>query len=268
MTLPLLVSLLFAPQALGDSGSLTLANGPYQHLLKTGQYFRYVRTLEQELVQSPANASLHASLALGYYLLGQHRFCEEEIQQALALADTAPAPPAAVSAQVHYLAGRLAMENTKYQAAANHLQAVLLLDPANSKAEYFLALCLQTLNQQETARAHFEHACDAAIYSWPCRALAEIELDSRNAIAAQRRAAQAIQIETRSPEAQLVAGKAAQSLADASAAESFFRRAAELDPSWEVPHYFLAHLYQKMPGKTAEAAHELALYQELYNASQ
>jgi Flp pilus assembly protein TadD len=268
MTLPLLVGLLLAPQALGDSGSLTLTNGPNETLLKTGQYFLYVRTKEQELAQSPANAGLHASLAVGYYLLGQHRFCEEEIRQALALMESSPTPSSAVSAQIHYLAGRLAMENTKFQAAANHFQAVLLIDPANSKAEYFLAICLQALNQNANARSHFEHACDAAVYSWPCRTLAEIELDDGDARDAQRRAKQAIEIEPTSPEAQLIAGKAAQALSETSAAVSFFRRAAELDQTWETPHYFLAHLYQKIPEKAAEAAHERALYQELYNASQ
>ena len=52
------------------------------------------------------------------------------------------------------------------------------------------------------------------------------------------------------PSRQLVAGKAAQALGDISAAAAFFRKAAELDESWEAPHYFLAHLYQKMPGKS------------------
>jgi tetratricopeptide (TPR) repeat protein len=265
MTLPLLVSLLFAPQTLGDSGSLTLNHGPNEDLLRTGQYFKYVRATEQELAQAPASAGLHASLALGYYLLGQRRFCEEEIQQALDLVDTAPI---ADSLQIHYLAGRLAMENTKYETAANHFQAALLLDAANSKAEYFLAVCLQSLNQQAKARAHLAHACAAAVYSWPCRALAEIELDDGNPEAAKRHANQAIQLEPASPQAQLVAGKAAQALGDKAAAVSFFRRAVELDQSWEVPHYFLAHLYQKMPGNASEASQELARYQELYNASQ
>jgi tetratricopeptide (TPR) repeat protein len=265
MTLPLLVGLLFAPQTLGDAGSLTVTHGPKDELLKTGQYFAYVRTIERELVQAPSHAGLHASLALGYYLLGQQRFCQEEIQLALALVDSAPA---AEAEQIHYLAGRLAMEDTKYQAAAHHFQAALLGDSQNSKAEYFLAVCLQALNQHAIARSHFEHACGAATYSWPCRALAEIELDDGNAAAAQRHAAQAIQIEPTSPEAQLIAGKVAQALGDAAAAVSFFRKAAELDESWEAPHYFLAHLYQKTPGKAAEAAQELALYRELYNASQ
>jgi tetratricopeptide (TPR) repeat protein len=268
MILPLLVSLLFAPQALGGSGSPTIDNGPHGALLKTGRYFEYVRTIEKELAASPSNAGLHAELALGYYLLGQRRFCEEEIHQALTLLETAVAPSSAASAQVHYLAGRLAMENTKYQAAASQFQAALILDPANSKIEYFLAVCLQAMNNHQGARSHFENACKAAQYSWPCRALAEAELDESNAAAAQGHATQAVQIEPTSAEAQLVAGKAAQALGDMSAAASFFGKAAELDKSWEVPHYFLAHLYQKTPGKSAEAAQELALYQELYNASQ
>jgi tetratricopeptide (TPR) repeat protein len=268
MTLPLLVSLLFAPQSLGGSGTLTLNNGPSEELLKTGRYFQYVRVIEQELVQSPSNAGLHASLALGYFLLGQHRFSDEEIQKALALLSAAPVPPASVSAQVHYLAGRLAMENTKYQAAANHFQAAVLLDPANSKIEYFLGVCLQALNQHERAKSHFEHACSAATYSWPCRAIADIELDDGNVVAAQRHATQAIQIEPTSPESQLVAGKVAERLGNTNEALAFFRRAAELDQSWEVPHYFLGHLYQKMPDKTADAAQERARFQELSNANQ
>jgi anaphase-promoting complex subunit 3 len=267
MILPLFVSLLLSSQATGDSGSLTLSNGANEVLLKNGQYFLYVRTIEQQLIQSPSNAGLHASLALGYHLLGQQRFSDEEIQQALTLVEKASSPPA-VSAQVHYLAARLAMENTKFQAAANHFHTALLLDPSNSKIEYFLGVCLQALNQQQSARAHFELACRAAVYSWPCRALAEIELDNRDAKAAQTHAAQAVQLEPTSGEAQLVAGKAAQAVGDTTAAVSFFARAAELDRTWEVPHYFLGHLYQKMPGKAADAAQELARFQELYNASQ
>jgi tetratricopeptide (TPR) repeat protein len=266
MIAPLLAALLFAPQAIGDSGSLTLTNGPNEALLRNGRYFQYVRTVEQELTRSPSNAELHASLALGYFLLGQRRFCDEEIQQALTLLEGAPSPPVAVSTQVHYLAGRLAMENTKYQSAVNHFQAALLLNPADSKIDYFLGVCLLAINQPQSAKLHFEHACRAALYSWPCRALADIELDEGKAAAAQRDAAQAVQLEPASAEAQLVAGKAAQALGDTPAAVSLFQRAAELDPSWEVPHYFLGHLYQKMPGRAAEAAQEQTRVQELYNA--
>jgi tetratricopeptide (TPR) repeat protein len=264
----LLFSLLLAPQSMGDSSSLILNNGPDEALLKAGQYFKYVRAIEQELVQSPSNAALHASLALGYHLLGQRRFCDEEIQQALALVDPPPVPPAGTAKQVHYLAGRLAMEDTKFQLAVSHFQTALLLDPANSKIEYFLGASLQALNQHGSAKSHFEHACQATTYSWPCRALAELELDDGNSTSAQTHAAQALKIEPTSPQAQLVAGKVAQALGNTSDALAFFQRAAELDQSWEAPHYFLAHLYQKMPGKAAEAARELALYQELFHANQ
>ena len=153
--------MLFAPQTLGDAGSLTFTHGANDELLKTGQYFAYVRNREKELLHAPSNAGLHAALALGYYLLGQQRFCEEEMQQALALVATAPV---AEAEQIHYLAGRLAMENTKFQAAAHHFDAALLARPGNSKAEYFLAVCLQALNQHASARARFEHACSAAAF--------------------------------------------------------------------------------------------------------
>ena len=165
--------LLLAGQLALDTGSLTHSNDPSQAMLQNGQYFEYVRTIEQELTNSPSDACLHASLALGYCLLGQHRFCDEEIRKALALLDgmprtessTAPANrgcpsqassarAAAVSAQVHYVAGRLDMENAKFKDALTHFEAALLVDPDNSKIEYFLSVCLQALNRREDARTH------------------------------------------------------------------------------------------------------------------
>ena len=98
--------------------------------------------------------------------------------------------------------------------------------------------------------------------------LAEIELDDKHPAAARRNAEQAIRIEPTSAEAQLVAGKAAEALGDTSAAVSFFERAAELDPSWEAPHYRLGQLYQTYPGRRRAAAHELARFQELSNDGQ
>jgi uncharacterized membrane-anchored protein len=98
--------------------------------------------------------------------------------------------------------------------------------------------------------------------------LAEIELDDKHPSAARRNAEQAIRIEPTSAEAHLVAGKAAAALGDTSAAVSFFERAAELDPSWEAPHYRLGLLYEAIPGKKAAAAHELARFQELSNDGQ
>jgi tetratricopeptide (TPR) repeat protein len=251
-----------------DTSSLTLPGNPSEAMLQNGRYFQYVRTIEEELTRSPSDPGLHASLALGYCLLGQRRFCDEEIQAALALVDKPDAKSIGASAQVHYVAGRLDMENTKFKDAASHFEAALLVEPNNTKIEYFLGVCLQALNRREGARIHFEHACSAASYSWPCRALAQIELDDKNAAAARMSAEQAVRIEPTSAEAQLVAGKAAEALGDTPAAVSFFQKAAELDPSWEAPHYRLGHLYEKMPGKNAAAAHEMARFQELSNDGQ
>jgi Flp pilus assembly protein TadD len=266
MIVPLFIGLLLASQSPSDLDSASLNSGPAETLLKSGNYFQYIRKIEQELIQSPLDAGLHASLALGYHLLGQRKFCDEEIQQALSLVNDSHSPD--VSVRVHYLAGRLDMEDKKYEAAIKELQLALVSDPANSKIEYFWGFSLQALNQRENARAHFEHACLAQDISWPCRALAEIELDEGKIAAAQQHSVQAVRIEPTSSEAQLAAGKSAQASGDKSRAVSFFREAAELDPDWEVPHFLLAHVYQELPGMAAEATHELMRFQELYNASQ
>jgi tetratricopeptide (TPR) repeat protein len=269
-----LARLLVVGQLAVDPSSFTLSGNSSETLLQNGRYFEYVRVVERELIGSPSNARLHASLALGYYLLGQRRFCKEEIQEALSLlgesrkGDSPGTEHNDAAGQVHYVAGRIYMGDKAYKDAAAQLQAALLLDPQNSKIEYFLGVCLQALDQSEGARTHFEHACQAGAYSWPCRALAEMELDDRNGVAARSSAEQAVRIEPTSAEAQFVAGKAAESARDTSAAVSFFRRAAELDPSWEAPHYSLARLYGNMPEKNAEAAKELAQFQELSSENQ
>ena len=191
MVWPLFIGLLLAPQSPSDLDSASLNSGPAEVLLKSGDYFQYIRRIEQDVIQSPSDAGLHASLALGYHLLGQRKFCEEEIQQALSLVKDSHSPD--VSVRVHYLAGRLDMEDKKYEPAIKEFQAALVFDPANSKIEYFLGFSLQALNQRENARLHFEHACRAEVISWPCRALAEIELDEGNVAAAQQHSKQSPQ---------------------------------------------------------------------------
>jgi tetratricopeptide (TPR) repeat protein len=263
MIWPLIAGLLLAPQSFGDSGTLALGNDPNEALLKSGQYFRYVRAIEQKLTQTPSDANLHASLALGYFLLGQRRFSEEEIQEALKLVKTSTG-----AAQVHYLAGRFAMESAQHAAAVRELQTALTLDPQNSKIEYFLGVSLEVTNQRANARAHFQHACSAGAFAWPCRALAEMELDDGNPSSALEHALKAVQMDPASAEARLAAGKSEQALGNKTTAISYFRKAAELDLSWEIPHFFLANLYQKMPDMAAEAKIERKRFEELYNASQ
>jgi tetratricopeptide (TPR) repeat protein len=284
----LIAKLFLAGQLVSDASALTLTSNPGEIMLQHGQYFKYIRTIEQELTKSPSDACLHASLALGYSLLGQHRFSDEEMQDALALLEqprqvdlatahsmceclscgSSPNAPIDASAQIHYTAGRLEMANGNFKDAVTHFQTALVNEPDNAKIEYFLGVCLQALDRREGARTQFDHACRAASYSWPCRALAEIELDEKNATAALKNAEQAIRLEPTSAEAHFVAGKAAEALGDTSAAIPFFQRAAELDPSWAAPHYRLWHLYGKIPGKSVVTAQELARFQELTNDGQ
>jgi tetratricopeptide (TPR) repeat protein len=231
-----------------------------ESLLHAGRTFAYVRALEADALREPANAQIHGSLALGYFLLRQSRFCREELQRALALDPR--------SIQANYIAGRIAMElEHDYPEAISHFRVVLSVAGDNFKARYFLGICLRNLGRNAEALREFRLASLNATYDWPFAAIAEEELDAGHAQAALDAALKAERINS-TAENLVLAGKSWQAVGNDAKALDCFVNAVKLDPSWDAPHYLLGRLYAKLPGKTAEAEHENALFATLRDAAQ
>ncbi len=218
--------------------------------------FGNLRRLLSAARQAPEDTGVTTDLALNYFLLGQHQLFREAIAGVLARDPR--------SAQAYYLRGRFALEAEQNpKAAAGDFQKALELAPASFKSDYYLGICLRQLGQFAAARAALQKACASSTYSWPFRALAELELDLNRAVAALPPALKAVELEPRSAENCLVAGKTYQALGQAEKAIPLYQQAARLDPLWEKPHFLLGNLYLAQPTTRALAAGELQTFQQL-----
>ncbi|HXW13479.1 MAG TPA: tetratricopeptide repeat protein, partial [Terriglobia bacterium] len=112
--------------------------------LRQGRTFASIRAYRQAEALQPRNGEVHRLLASDYFLLNQRRLFKEEIQEALAVDPD--------DQQAYYLAGRFAYEvEMNYAEAVDDLSKASRLNPADSKARYYLALSYGRLNEPDKA---------------------------------------------------------------------------------------------------------------------
>ena len=218
--------------------------------------FAEIHRLEARQKLSPNDAAIETDLALNLFVLGQTGLFHAALARALELDPQ--------SAQAHYLSGRFSLEADQNPSAASAaFRKVLELSPASFKAHYYLGVCLRQLARYDEAREEFRKAGQPGAYSWPFRALAEMELDLNRAPAALEPARKAVELEPRSADNHLIAGKVYQALGQTEAAISAWQEAAGLDPLWETPHFLLGNLYLAQPDTGGQGKRELEEFRKL-----
>jgi tetratricopeptide (TPR) repeat protein len=165
------------------------------------QVFTAIRTFESSEARNPGDANIETELALNFFLADQRQLFREAITKALKLDPNL--------GQAYYLTGRFALETQQDpEAACQAFRKVLQLAPDAEKARYFLAIALRDLGQSEAARDELQRVTRLTTYSWPFRALAEVELDLNSRQLALQAARKAIDLEPQSMDNFLIAGKA------------------------------------------------------------
>lgn len=166
------------------------------------------------------------------------------------------------STEAHVGKGYEYVKDERYQEAAGEFQAALALNPALVPARYQLAVCYFALGRRPEARSEFERlrkqtAADPSVVYYLGR-LDLLEGDSESAI----RRLKSISSEPPFPDAAYYLGSAYLKKNDLKSAETWLRKAAELNPRDFRIHDHLARVYQKA-GRRAEAEQEYARSSEL-----
>ena len=228
--------------------------------LRRGRTFASVRAYRQAEALRPRNGEIHRLLASDYFLLNQRKLFKEEIQEALAV------DPA--DQQAYYLAGRFAYEvEMNFAAAVNDLSKASRLNPADSKARYYLALSYGRLNKPDKAQSEFAQACESVEsaqekYPAPFRGIAEILLEKGDPASALQYLQRALRIDPDDAESHYLEAKAFLQLGQTEEAIAALKRSASLDPSYAEPEYLLGITYAKH-GQQALAQQAMARFRQI-----
>jgi tetratricopeptide (TPR) repeat protein len=226
--------------------------------LRRGRTFASIRAYRQAEALQPQNGEIHRLLASDYFLLNQRKLFKEEIQEALAVNPD--------DQQAYYLAGRFAYEvETNYAVAVDDLSKASRLNPADSKAHYYLALSYGRLNRPDEAQREFVRACESVEsekYTAPFRGLAEILLEKGNAASALQYLERALRIDPDDAESHYLEAKAFLQLGQTEEAIAALKRSVSLDPSYAEPEYLLGITYAKH-GQQALAQQAMARFRQI-----
>ncbi len=153
-------------------------------------------------------------------------------------------------------------QHDRFQEAAKEFQAALALNPALPRARYQLAVCYFALGQRREARGEFERlrqetGGDSSVLYYLGR-LDLLDGDPESAI----RRLQSVVAEPPFPDTAYYLGSAYRKKGDLKSAETWLRKAAEMDPRDFRIYDHLARVYQKA-GRRQEAEQEYARSSEL-----
>ena len=225
---------------------------------RRGRTFASVRAYRQAEALRPRNGEVHRLLASDYFLLNQRKLFKEEIQEALAVDPS--------DQQAYYLAGRFAYEvEMNYAAAVNNLAKASRLNPADSKAHYYLALSYGRLNKSDEAQSEFARACESVEsekYTAPFRGIAEVFLEKGDSASALQYLQRALRIDPDDAESHYLEAKAFLQLGQTEEAIAALKRSASLDPSYAEPEYLLGMTYAKH-GQQALAQQAMARFRQI-----
>jgi tetratricopeptide (TPR) repeat protein len=200
--------------------------------------------------------------ALDYVLLNDYTSAARYLEQSLQM------NPSDLEARYHL--GRVRYQQNQFDAAIAAFEEVLRQDPTNGKAEDNLGLCLEAKNRTEAALAAYQKAIEldkvATVHNeQPYLNLGKLLNTLDRAQEAILLLSEALAIAPQSPVAEYELGRSQFLLGQFGDALPHLQRAAKLDPRNSAPHYLLGRLY-KRTGKTAEAAAEFKLTEELMRA--
>lgn len=193
------------------------------------------------------------------YLLGKQQEAEQSLKSALAI------DPKHDGAQ--YALGRMLYQQNRFPEAMEAFRAVVERTPSHYRAHDNLALCYSALRQDADAMRHFTKALalvhkDHPEYDIVYGNAARFFLDRGEFQKAFQFGAEAAKRNPRSARNFFITGKALAQLDKPELSVRWFQQAAEIDPLYTEPHYWLATVYRKL-GRKDEANQALEAFRKL-----
>jgi tetratricopeptide (TPR) repeat protein len=218
-----------------------------------------LRSLDVLVGSEPQNSDALKLRGDVLYLLGRQQEAEKSMLAALA------ADPAHAATQ--YALGRIYYQQNRFPEAIKLFSGLVEREPANYRAHDNLGLCYAALQQDADALRHFTKALslvrnDHPEYDVVYGNVARFFLDRGEFKKAFQFGAEAAKRNAHSARNFFITGKALAQLDKPELSIRWFQRAAELDPTYTEPHYWLANVYRKL-GRTDEAGRSLATFREL-----
>jgi tetratricopeptide (TPR) repeat protein len=230
-----------------------------QAQLMAQQFDASLRSVQAYLEAKPKNADALKLQGDVLYLLAREQEAEKSLKAAIAV------DPAHEGAQ--YALGRILYQQNRFPEAIELLQALVQRNSANYRAHDNLALCYAAIQQDDAAVRHFTKALalvhkDHPEYDTVYANTARFYLDRGDFQKAFQFGAEAAKRNPGSARNFFITGKALAQLNKPDLSVRWFRQAADLDPTYTEPHYWLANVYRKL-GKTDEAGQELEIFRKL-----
>jgi tetratricopeptide (TPR) repeat protein len=270
-------SLLERARVAYESRAYTLAADEFEHALKScpnpneillplAQAQLMARRLEPALETlnrtDPRNPDALKLKGDVLYFLGREPEAEQALEAALKI-DPKHQPS-------RYALGRIYYQQSRFDESAKLFRALIEQDSKNYRAHDNLALCYAALHQDGLALQHFLRALDLVHKQHPeydvvYANAANFFIDRSEFEKAFQLAAEASKRNPNSARNFFLTGKALVKLEKHDLSIRWFQRAAELDPTYTEPRYWLAQVYRKL-GKKEEADRELEKFRELSKA--
>ena len=221
-----------------------------------------LKTVDELLGLEPKNPDALKLRGDILYLLGRDQEAEKALVEVLAVKPDHD--------EAEYALARIRYQQNRFPEAIQHFKNLIERDPANYRAHDNIALCYAAVQQDSLALKHFLKALDLVHTAHP-------EYDTVYANAANyffdhgefKKAFQlGAEAAKRNPQYArnfFITGKALVRLDKPDLSVRWFKQAAELDPTYKEPHYWLATVYRKL-GDADASKQELDKFRELSKA--
>jgi tetratricopeptide (TPR) repeat protein len=169
-----------------------------------------------------------------------------------------------------YALGRIYYQQNRFPEAIELFRKLIEQDPSNFRAHDNLALCYAALHQDREAVRHIVKALDLVHKDHPeydtvYANASNFYLERNDFDKAFQLGVEAAKRNPGSARNFFLTGKALVRLGKDELSIRWFREAAQIDPTYTEPHYWLANVYRKL-GRTEEANAALARFRELSKA--
>lgn len=217
---------------------------------------QHFRTAERLGLREPY---LHKALGVAYYDAHQFELFKQQMERASAADQSDPQP--------HLYLGRYT-ESVRgdFAGALRHFKRVIELDPTHAEGYFYLAYCLERLDQWEAARKNYRTSAalleqNGLRLSWPYQGLARLSMDTEPRSATEW-ARKAVQSGLDDFQAHALLARSHERNGSLPEAIAAAREAVRLNPDHAASHYLLFTAYRRL-GDTDAAQRHLSRFQEL-----